>query len=147
MWEILICFMATVAFAIIFNTPYRLLWRIGCIGILAWMIYSSLPKIDVSLVPATALASFAASLVSYWLARRHRVPVTTFTIPGIIPLVPGGKAYETMLAFVDENYIEGLTQGAETLLHAGAIASGIVFALSIFSIGRGAGQRYETKNR
>ncbi|SDJ16557.1 threonine/serine exporter family protein [Natribacillus halophilus] len=144
MWEILICFMATVAFAIIFNTPYRLLWRIGLIGVLAWTIYSAFQRIDVSFIAATAVAAFAASLVSYWLSQRHNVPVTTFIIPGIIPLVPGGKAYETMLAFVEENYIEGLSQGSGTLLHAGAIAGGVVFALSIFSIGRGVDQKYET---
>ncbi|QQK74293.1 threonine/serine exporter family protein [Salicibibacter cibarius] len=144
MWELLICFMATVAFAIIFNTPSRLLWRIGLIGVLAWTIYSSIQDINVSFIAAAAVAAFSASLMSYGLSRHHRVPVTTFAIPGIIPLVPGGKAYETMLAFVEENYIEGLTQGAATLLHAGAIAGGVVFALSIFSIGRGVDQRYET---
>lgn len=103
-----------------------------------------MPEFDIPLAFATGAAAFSAAFISHWLARFQRVPVTTFTIPGIIPLVPGGKAYATMLAFVDEDYITGLEQGVGTLLQAGAIAAGLVFALSVFSIGRGVGQRYET---
>ncbi|GAK09999.1 LOW QUALITY PROTEIN: integral membrane protein [Geomicrobium sp. JCM 19038] len=142
-WELIICGIATIAFAIIFNIPYRLLWMIGLIGMLSWSVYSLLPITGVGPVPAAAVAASSA-LISHFAARKKRVPVTTFTIPGIIPLVPGGRAYETMLAFVQGDYIEGLSQGAGTLLQAGAIAGGLAFALSIFSIGRGVGQRYET---
>ncbi|GAK01417.1 MULTISPECIES: threonine/serine exporter family protein [Geomicrobium] len=143
-WELIICGIATIAFAIIFNIPYRLLWMIGLIGMLSWSVYSLLPITGVGPVPAAAVAAFSSALISHFAARKKRVPVTTFTIPGIIPLVPGGRAYETMLAFVQGDYIEGLSQGAGTLLQAGAIAGGLAFALSIFSIGRGVGQRYET---
>ncbi|GAK04889.1 integral membrane protein [Geomicrobium sp. JCM 19037] len=143
-WELIICGVATIAFAIIFNIPYQLLWMIGLIGITSWSVFSFLPVTGVGPVPAAAVAAFTSALISHWCARKKRVPVTTFTIPGIIPLVPGGRAYETMLAFVQGDYVEGLAQTAGTLLQAGAIAGGLAFALSIFSIGRGVGQRYET---
>ncbi|SDI95820.1 threonine/serine exporter family protein [Alteribacillus bidgolensis] len=142
--ELLLCFIATVAFGIIFNIPLRLVWWGGFIGVITWFIYSFLPDFGWSKVFSAAVAAFAAAFVSHWLARFRRVPVTTFTIPGIIPLVPGERAYSTMLAFVEEDYFNGLQQGIETLLQAGAIAAGLVFALSIFSIGKGVGQRYET---
>ncbi|SDI12521.1 Uncharacterized membrane protein YjjB, DUF3815 family [Alteribacillus persepolensis] len=145
MWlELIFCFIATIAFGIIFNIPLRLVWWGGLIGMTAWFIYSSLPYFGWSSVFAAAAAAFTAAFLSHLLARFRRVPVTTFTIPGIIPLVPGGRAYSTMLAFVEEDYYNGLQLGVETVLQAGAIAAGLVFALSIFSIGKGVGQRYET---
>ncbi|RSL28959.1 threonine/serine exporter [Salibacterium salarium] len=145
MWlELIFCFVATVAFGIIFNIPLRLVWWGGLIGVVIWLIYSSLPIYGFSQVYAAAIAAFVAAFTSHWLARYKKVPVTTFTIPGIIPLVPGGKAYSSMLALVEENYIDGIEQGMATLLQAGSIAGGLVFALSIFSIGKGVGQRYET---
>ncbi|MGY4691868.1 threonine/serine exporter family protein [Salibacterium sp. K-3] len=145
MWlELMFCFMSTVAFGIIFNIPLRLVWWGGGIGIMTWFIYSTLPEIGLTQVNAAAVAAFAAALTSHRLAKYKKVPVTTFMIPGIIPLVPGGRAYSSMLAFVEENYVNGLGLGVETLLQAGAIAGGVGFALSIFSIGKGAGKRYET---
>lgn len=147
MWlELIFCFVATVAFGIIFNIPLRLVWWGGLIGMLIWLIYSSLPMYGLSQVYAAAVAAFVAAFTSHWLARFKKVPVTTFTIPGIIPLVPGGRAYSSMLAIVEENYSSGIELGVETLLQAGAIAGGLVFALSIFSIGKGVGQRYETNH-
>ncbi|WP_026702324.1 threonine/serine exporter family protein [Salibacterium aidingense] len=145
MWlELLFCFMATVAFGVIFNIPFRLVWWGGLIGIMTWFIYSLLPDLGLSQVNAAAVAAFTVAFSSHWLAKFKKVPVTTFMIPGIIPLVPGGRAYSSMLAFVEENYVNGLGLGVETLLQAGAIAGGVGFALSIFSIGKGVGQRYET---
>lgn len=145
--ELIFCFMATVAFGVIFNVPKRVVWIGGVIGALAWFIYSTLPELGVTVVFATAVASLVSATSSHLLARKYRVPVTIFSIPGIIPLVPGSRAYFTMLAFVDGDYILGLQLGIETMLQAGAIAAGLVFALSIFSIGKGGiGQRYETRS-
>ncbi|TWI53212.1 threonine/serine exporter family protein [Halalkalibacter nanhaiisediminis] len=145
--ELIFCFMATVAFGVIFNVPKRVVWIGGVIGALAWFIYSTLPEFGVTVVFATAVASLVSATSSHLLARKYRVPVTIFSIPGIIPLVPGSRAYFTMLAFVDGDYILGLQLGIETMLQAGAIAAGLVFALSIFSIGKGGiGQRYETRS-
>ncbi|RKD84147.1 MULTISPECIES: threonine/serine exporter family protein [Sinobaca] len=144
--EWLICFIATVAFGVIFNIPLRLLWWGGAAGVAAWIVYSTLPELGMSPVFAAAAAAFVAAFAAHWLAIWKKVPVTMFTIPGIIPLVPGGRAYSTMLAFVEENHIRGLEQGVQTFMQAGAIAAGLVFALSLFSIGKGVGQRYETEN-
>ncbi|MDX6154447.1 threonine/serine exporter family protein [Marinococcus sp. PL1-022] len=142
--ELGLCFVATIAFAIIFNIPLRLVWWGGVIGVCTWAIYSLMPVLGLSLVFAAAVAAFFASFVSQWFARFMKVPVTTFSLPGIIPLIPGSRAYETMLAFVQERYLYGLEQGVETVLQAIAIAAGLVFAFSVFSVGKGVGQRYET---
>ncbi|WP_100405949.1 threonine/serine exporter family protein [Bacillus solitudinis] len=143
--ELVFCFMATVAFGVIFNVPKRVVWLGGLVGTIAWFLYSTLPGLGITVVFATAVASIVSATCSHLLAKWYRVPVTTFSVPGIIPLVPGSRAYFTMRAFVDGDYLLGLQLGIETMLQAGAIAAGLVFALSIFSFGKGGiGQRYET---
>ncbi|MCT8136385.1 threonine/serine exporter family protein [Anaerobacillus sp. CMMVII] len=141
--ELIVCFFATVSFGIIFSVPRNSLLIGGAIGMLAWSIFRILPDFGVTSIFATSIASITAATLAQFLSRRFRIPATAFTIPGIIPLVPGSKAYYTMLAFVDSDYIGGLELGIETMLQAGAIAAGIVFALAVFSFGKGIGHRYE----
>ncbi|MFN7253011.1 MAG: threonine/serine exporter family protein [Anaerobacillus sp.] len=141
--ELIVCFFATVSFGIIFSVPRNSLLLGGGIGSLAWAIYRLLPEYGVTSIFATSIASITAAMLAHFLARKYRIPATAFTIPGIIPLVPGSKAYYTMLAFVEGDYIGGLELGIVTMLQAGAIAAGIVFALAVFSFGKGIGHRYE----
>lgn len=141
--ELIVCFLATVSFGIIFSVPRSSLLLGGGIGTLAWGIFRMLPEYGVTSIFATSIASITAAMLAHFLARKFRIPATTFTIPGIIPLVPGSKAYYTMLAFVKGDYMGGLELGIETMLQAGAIAAGIVFALAVFSFGKGIGHRYE----
>ncbi|BAB03801.1 threonine/serine exporter family protein [Halalkalibacterium halodurans] len=143
--ELFFVFIATVAFGILFNVPKQVLWIGGFIGANSWLVFSLLPIYGASPIVATAAASLASAAISHLLAKYYKVPVTTFSIPGIIPLVPGSRAYFTMLAFVEGDYLLGLELGIETMLQAGAIAAGLVFALAVFSFRKGGiGQRYET---
>jgi uncharacterized membrane protein YjjB (DUF3815 family) len=142
--ELIICYFATISFGILFHVPKRALFIGALMGCISWYIYRTLPEYNVSITFATALAAFVSASIAHYLARRFRIPATIFTIPAIIPLVPGSKAYFTMLAFVEKDYLLGLELGIETLLQAGAIAAGLMFALSIFSFKKGGiGQRYE----
>jgi uncharacterized membrane protein YjjB (DUF3815 family) len=142
--ELIVCFFATVSFGIIFSVPRNALLVGGVIGMVAWGIYRLLPEFGLTAIFATTVASLTVATIAHLLAKKYRIPATVFTIPGIIPLVPGSKAYYTMLAFVESDYLGGLELGIETLLQAGAIAAGIVIALAVFSFGKGIGHRYET---
>lgn len=141
--ELIVSFFATVSFGILFSVPRNTLLFGGVIGMLAWGIFRTLPEFGVTAIFATSVASVTAATLAHLLAKKYWVPATAFTIPGIIPLVPGSKAYYTMLAFVEGDYIGGLELGIETMLQAGAIAGGIVFAIAVFSFGKGIGHRYE----
>ncbi|MCD8500998.1 MAG: threonine/serine exporter family protein [Bacillaceae bacterium] len=142
--ELFICFIATASYGIIFSAPKKSLILGGFIGMIAWIVYRTLPSYGVTTVFATSIASVITASISHYLARKLRFPATVFSIPGIIPLVPGSKAYYTMIAFLEGDYIGGLELGIDTMLQAGAIAAGLVFALVVFSYGRGIGYRNET---
>lgn len=122
-------FFSTMAFGILFNVPRKSLISGGVVGMLGWMIYITLSeRYDINLVAATLIAAFSVATISQFLARLHRMPVTVFSISGIIPLVPGGLAYDTMRRFMENNYTEGFRLGSVTLLLAGAIAFGLIFS-------------------
>ena len=68
------------------------------------------------------------------LARRRQQPVLVFLIPGVIPLVPGGKAYLTMLSFLQQDYVDAVGLLVSTILMAGAVAAGIIITSSTFRV-------------
>ena len=77
---------------------------------------------------ATFIASFSVALISHIFAKKYKAPVIIFTVGGIMPLVPGGTAYDAMKHFVLNQYSIAIELSAQVLLIAGSIALGIVFS-------------------
>ncbi len=124
-------FMSAIAFAYIYRVPHKQLVYAGVVGSLGWMIFLGTrePWGDIG---GTFLAAFVVAVCSEILARRRQQPVLVFLIPGVIPLVPGGKAYLTMLSFLQQDYTEAVVLLVTTVFLAGAVAAGIITASSIF---------------
>jgi uncharacterized membrane protein YjjB (DUF3815 family) len=136
--ELLFAFSATVAYGILFNVPPKAVIGGGVIGMIGWLIVSLLARFwSLSAILSVLIASVLVALLSQLLAKWFRLPSTTFSIAGIIPLVPGAMAYRTMRSFVDGNYPEAIALAAETMLIAGAIAAGLMISLAIFSLWKG----------
>lgn len=122
-------FFATMGFGVLFNVPRKGLITSGLVGMLGWAIYVTLTvDMKINLITATLIAAFSVATISQFLARRYKTPVTVFSISGIIPLVPGGMAYDTIRQFIENNYLEGARLGTITLLIAGSIAFGLIFS-------------------
>lgn len=126
--KLILTFIATISFGILFQVPPRTLITGGIIGIIGWEIKQI--SIGYALQPAlgTLIASFTVATISQFLARWYKVPVTVFSIAGIIPLVPGYLAYSTMRYFVNGHVMDGITTGLNTAFSAGAIAAGLIFS-------------------
>ncbi|WP_062352846.1 threonine/serine exporter family protein [Bacillus kwashiorkori] len=121
-------FVATSGFGVIFNVPKKALIQCGFVGMVGWAIYFYMVEQQIDSVPASFVAAFFISIISHIFAKRYKTPVIIFTVAGIIPLVPGGLAYETMRNFVVNDYNMGIQLATKVLLIAGAIAMGIVFS-------------------
>ena len=121
-------FFASAAFGIIYQAPRNTLVKCGLVGMVGWMIYAFLVWKEVDSVPATLIASFVIALVSQTLARRFRTPMIIFSVPGIIPLVPGSLAYDAMRNFVLNDYSAAISIAAKAFMISGAIAFGLVFS-------------------
>ncbi|WP_066306276.1 threonine/serine exporter family protein [Bacillus sp. FJAT-29814] len=121
-------FIATSAFGILFNAPNETLVKCGLIGMGGWLIYFLLNGYLNDAVTATLAATVFIAVLSHELAKRFKTPVIIYSVAGIIPLVPGGLAYETMRNFVENEYNTALGSAAKVLMLAGSIAFGLVLS-------------------
>ncbi|MBO8171531.1 MAG: threonine/serine exporter family protein [Bacillaceae bacterium] len=121
-------FIASAGFGIIFNVPKKSLLKCGFVGMIGWLIYLSFTERQFDPVLGTLVASFFVALMSQVFARVEKLPMTIFSVSGIIPLVPGGLAYDTMRHFMMNDYNMALQLAAKVLMISGAIAVGLVFS-------------------
>jgi uncharacterized membrane protein YjjB (DUF3815 family) len=123
-------FLATLGFGVLFNIKGKNLFFASIGGAITWFIYLLSLKLNASTLIALFLAALAAGIYSEILARILKAPVTIFSICSVIPLVPGGGMYYTMLASVQGDINKFLNTGLDTVAGAGSIAVGILLASS-----------------
>jgi uncharacterized membrane protein YjjB (DUF3815 family) len=126
--QLITSFIATGAFGIIFNAPKNTLVKCGLIGMGGWLIYSVTEDYAGDAVIATLAASVFVAVISLVLAKFYKTPVIIFSVAGVIPLVPGGLAYNAMRNFVENDYNSALGSAAKVLMLSGSIAFGLVFS-------------------
>ncbi|KON85271.1 threonine/serine exporter [Rossellomorea marisflavi] len=131
-------FISAAAFGIIFNAPKQSLFKCGIVGMLGWMIYIVLFTFEIDTVIATLAASFVVAVVSQIFAKMYKTPVIIFSVAGIIPLVPGGIAYDAMRNFVQNDYNMAMNLAAKAFMISGSIAIGLVFSEVINQVIRNA---------
>ncbi|NLM26340.1 MAG: threonine/serine exporter [Firmicutes bacterium] len=130
-WKIVAAFIASLSFATLYKVQSQQIMAAGIVGTIGWLINYYLSQYGNDVVAIFAAAT-AVALSSEIFARIRLQPVPVFLVPGIIPLVPGGQAYQTMLSFLQGNYLAGVEQLVNTLFLAGAIAGGIMLVSSLF---------------
>ena len=128
-------FLATIAFAVLFQAPKRTMILSGVIGAIGWVVFVYLRQyLEYNSFHANLIATLVLALNCELCARIFKQPATVFLIPGIIPLVPGLGMYQGMKQIIEKSY----DAGVNTLLTAGtdsaAIALGIMFTASIFRV-------------
>lgn len=132
MFEGLMAFFASLGFGILFNVPKKHLLSVALVGMLGGIMYRLLLVSTASESLALFVASMAISLVSEILARCLHCPTTIFLICAMVPLVPGGGMYYTMLDIVNADFVSALTTGMNTLINACSIVLGCTLVSSIF---------------
>lgn len=126
-------FLSAMTFSYIFRVPANQHLLCGLVGGLGWTIFLGAQD-NWGEIGGIFLAGMAVSLCSELLARKRKQPVVIYLIPGVIPLVPGGKAYLTMLSFLQNDYTEGIVLLVTTVFLAGAVAAGIIIVSSAFRV-------------
>lgn len=127
-------FLATTGYGILFNIERRFLLLGGLCGAIGGFVYSILMVSKFQEFSALFLAAICVSMTSEILARKFKTPVTTFVVCGIIPLVPGGTMYYTMLEIVQGNNSLAMEFAIQALSYAGAVALAIIMVSSIARI-------------
>jgi uncharacterized membrane protein YjjB (DUF3815 family) len=116
----------TMGFGILFNIPRNTLIPCGLVGVLGHITRFSLHTLGVSNEVATFFGALVVGLIGYWTARRMSCPRLVFTVTGIISMVPGIPAYETILFFSRGDILDGL----QSIVRAGLITAAIAIGLS-----------------
>ncbi|WP_040346707.1 threonine/serine exporter family protein [Neobacillus bataviensis] len=126
--QLITSFIATGAFGIIFNAPKETLVKCGLIGMGGWLVYYLLERYFDDAILASLAATIFVAVISQELAKFYKTPVIIFSVAGIIPLVPGGLAYNAMRNFVENDYNTAIGLAAKVFMIAGSIAFGLVFS-------------------
>ncbi|WP_409253010.1 threonine/serine exporter family protein [Bacillus sp. SCS-153A] len=126
--QIITSFIASAAFGIIFNAPRESLVKCGSVGMFGWVIYFVMTVKGMDIVLATVTASFLIAVLSQIFSKIYRTPVIIFSVAGIIPLVPGGMAYDAMRNFVQNDYNAAISLAAKAFMISGSIAIGLIFS-------------------
>lgn len=123
----LMTFLASLGFGIIFDLKGLKLLVAALNGMLGGIIYNLLLTSQGEMM-ALFIASFSILAFAAIMARILRCPTTILLISALVPLVPGGLMYETVLALIDNDMMLALSFALRTIYDVIAIVIGIVFA-------------------
>lgn len=123
----LFCIAATLLFAITVGGSFKTSAIAGCLGGIGYVSYL---LINLHTAEATAVffATFIICLMSEILARMMKTPSTVFSIPAILPLVPGLMLYKTLLVFGNGDTLGGLEKSIDTVIVAGSLSLAVTIA-------------------
>lgn len=124
--EVMAALLSSFGFGILFNIKGKKIIFAAIAGALGWFSYKLSLNFGFSEVISLFLAAVTFSIFSEICARILKSPVTTFIICALIPLVPGGGMYYTMVEAISGNALKSLEVALDTLASAGALALGVV---------------------
>lgn len=129
--QFLWAFLSTCGFCFIFNVPRRHIPAGSLVGAVGWLIFQAMSLAGFSGIMACFVGSCTVAALSDLFARLFKDAATLFTIPGILPLVPGAGMYYTMQALLDNQTGSAAQIGLQTILMAGSIAAALLIVSSI----------------
>ncbi|MCH8664278.1 threonine/serine exporter family protein [Staphylococcus lugdunensis] len=126
---------ASLFFCVIFDAPRKLYLTCGLVGACGWMVYVIFFNgLRLHTIYSSFFGSLALGLISHFMARKQKEPAIIFMVTGIIPLVPGGLAFDATKILVLLEFGKAINTMLEVTLIAGAIALGLLFADQVSKI-------------
>ena len=134
---------AALGFAILFNVPQRTLFIIWLIGATGGLTKLLLMYFEIDIVIATFVGASLVGILSVYAAHNKHAPPLVFSIPSVIPMVPGAFAYRMMLGLIklsgtavtNTNYSQTLDEtvsnGLKTLFILITLAVGVAIPMLI----------------
>lgn len=127
-------FTGTLGFAMIYHIQKDKLFEAAFGGFVAIASYLTAVHFIGSDVISTFLGAVALTLYSEVMARRKKTPTTVFIVAALIPLLPGGFLYKAMHYAVEGKRLLCEQEALHTFLLAVAIAVGVLFAMTLWTI-------------
>lgn len=124
--QILTGYLGSLGFAVLFHIRGRKLLIASIGGLISWSVFLLLK----GCFPSEALRYFfsaaAVTLYAEVFARIEKTPTTTFLVPSLIPLIPGGSLYYTMNYALNKQWTLFAHKATYTVQLALSLAIGII---------------------
>ncbi len=133
---------AAMGFSILFNVPTRTLPYIFLMGALGGLTRLLLIKFGAGIIIGSLFGAILIGIISIPFAHFKHAPPLVFSIPSVIPMVPGLFAYRTMLGLVKlageiqpDSYTrilsETINNGLKTMFILLSLAGGVAIPMLI----------------
>ena len=129
--QILAAFAGTFFFSSLYNLRGAKLLVAGLGGMCTWSVCLAVTAATENEYFAFLLAAMLSNLAAELLARWFKTPTTTFVVPMLIPLIPGGSLYDTMGAAVARDWMQFAQKGQDTIFLSLSLAAGIMAVSSV----------------
>ncbi|MDQ0345361.1 threonine/serine exporter family protein [Lederbergia wuyishanensis] len=126
--HLILSMISAIGFGIIFNAPRKALFHCGVVGMAGWFVYIVMIDSGVDVVHAAFSGAFIVAIIGHIMAKRNKTPIIVYIVAGIIPLVPGGTAYDAMRHVASNDYSNAIPLAMKAFIIASSIAMGLVFA-------------------
>lgn len=126
---------AAIGFAVLFNVPRRVIFPIWTLGALGGLIKFTAMNFEIGIVFASFIGATVIGVVSIQMAHMRNSPPLVFSIPSVIPMVPGIFAYKMMLGMIALTNIENTDAYLKTLIETVNNGSKMMFVLISLGIG------------
>lgn len=121
-------FVGGCGFSILYNSSMRTALVVGVLAIIGNELRLGLHDMGLALPPATFIGAFTVGLLAGVVRSSLREPRIAFTVPGIIIMVPGLYAFQTVVQFAQGNALAGLEAAILAAFVVGAMAFGLAAA-------------------
>lgn len=124
---------AAIGFGVLFNVPVRTLFFIFVLGFCGSLVKFMLIGSGMNVVIAAFAGATVVGFLSIWTSLSKHAPPLVFSVPAVIPMVPGIFAYRTMLGLISLTSTENVdyVQVLGETFSNGAKASFILMCLSV----------------
>lgn len=107
---------AALGFAVLFNVPVRTLFSIWVLGALGGFAKFLVLDMGGNIILASLIGASLIGILSISIAHKVHSPPLIFSIPAVIPMVPGAFAYRMMLGLIEIAANVGEKAGMEDVL-------------------------------
>lgn len=124
--QIITGLLGTLGFNILFNIRGKKLIFASLGGLISWSVFLGLQPLFAGEAIRYLLSAAVVTVYGEVLARLEKTPTTTFLVPSVIPLIPGGALYYTMNYALNKQWSQFAHQAFYTLQLALCLAVGII---------------------
>ncbi len=121
----------TFGFGVLFNARGKKLVLAAVGGMLSCLFYLTSVFLFTNEILACLIASLLVSIYAEILARRLKTPVSSFSIPCLIPLIPGSALYYSIKFALANDWILFVSKATYTISIAAALSLGVLIVNTV----------------